>query len=692
MSQKSLLIAEKPSVAQSYRQLLEKAENEKFTKKDGYWEGQRFDISWCVGHLVALSEPESYGWKHWNLDDLPMIPQQWQYEVLPNTQKQFDILARLVAKAADLINGTDAGREGELIYRLLVHQCGAAAKPQRRLWLNSFVMNDMLKAWQNLRPATDFNHLAASAIVRAKADWLLGMNASRGYAVGTGKRGLSVGRVQTPTLALVVQRDEDVEKWTDKYFYQLQCTFRKITFLYIQENQQKFDKPDALQLVKTQCEGKIGEIVQVSKNEKRHYPPKPFDLAALQKEANKKWGFKAADTLKHAQHLYENKLITYPRTDSEYLPDSMKNEAIQRLHQLSSAADAAYFDQPLGKQAFFNSAKVSDHFAIIPTADTSQLAACSDAEQKIYQLVRERFITAFFRPYVFEEYIVLMQCEQHYFKAKIIKVLDAGFKERSQQLPDETAATDEAVTTLDDPAFALRQGDRDLLRDLEILKKKATPPKRYSEASLLTAMETAGRALNDESLRDAMKERGLGTPATKAAIIETLKDRGYLDTHKKNLISTAKGRELIALVDEKVKSPEMTGEWEYKLNKIAKGEYKAQQFLSEIEDYLRSLNSGYRQAQAEYFKLHSADMLLCPKCKQGTIKQLDEYWVCSRGKEHCGFIAARTVAGKKLNTKQMEQLIKTGETEKLSGFTSKKGTAFEAVLRLDENGKVVFKF
>jgi len=702
-----LLISEKPSVAMTYATLLEKEEGEKFAKKDGYLQGKNYTISWCVGHLVGLAMPEDYGWKKWSIDTLPLIPEKWKYRILERSKKQYKILEKLIKEADELINGTDAGREGELIYRLVVNKAGANKKPQKRLWLNSFVMEDMQKAWKKMGTGKDYNNLAAAALCRVKADWMLGMTLSRGYSIGTNVSGLSVGRVQTPTLALVVKRDYEVENWVQKFYYQLIATFGGVDFTYFEiddftkKSVNKFDLEKVLKDIKAKCDNKIGTLTEKQSKTRKEFPPKPFDLVALQKSANRRYGYKASDTLAYAQSLYEKKYITYPRTDSEYLPASMKKEAIALLGMLSNPKEKSLWDNPLEKKAFFNSKKVTDHFAILPTKITPK--GLTQTEQNIYTLIRNRMVLAFLKPYIYEEVVMKMACEKSKFKAIVRIEKDKGYKALFQKstptpapqipspIPPKTVEKEETKESKFEPSQTdkegvlvnvnMEKGYTETIKPdkLTIVKREASPPKYYTEATLLTAMGTAGRKVEDEEKREAMKERGLGTPATKSSIIEIIKKRDYVKMEKKNIISTTKGRQLIKIVDTKVKSPEMTGEWEYKLKQIERGEYNARQFLSEIHGYVHSLTPSY--TNKEMFVSDDPDAIKCPRCKKGYVRKLEKYWVCTRGKEACGFIIGKVFCGKKLTEKQMNKIANGETSDLIKGFKRKDGSTFQAKLK-----------
>ncbi len=689
-----LLIAEKPSVAKVYRELLEKVEGESFSQQDGYFQGRNFNISWCVGHLVGLSGPEVYGWNEWKLEDLPMLPNSWKLEVNEGTKKQFAIVSGLMKKAELIINGGDAGREGELIYRLVNIYADCKDKPQKRLWLNSFVLSDMEKAWKKLVPASDYDNLFESAFCRSKADWLVGMNGSRGYSLGTGVRGLSVGRVQTPTLGLIVTRDLEIDNWKDKNYFQLTGQWKNIYFTYLKDNDRNFPNSDELEKIKSFCEGQTATLIEFKKENRKLNPPKPFDLSNLQKAANQVYGLKAATTLEITQGLYEKKLVTYPRTDSEYLPESMQEEAFAIISEVARSQEKAFLKKSTDSFVFFNSAKVTDHFAIIPTIQNAGAEGLEGSEKKVYELIRTRFVQAFGRPYLFEEYQLLIECKGHHFKARATLETDIGFKamQFSENSEKKNDKEDEEISNRLTSSLSLNQGESDILKAMELLKKKATKPSHYTEATLLTAMETAGKNIEDEELREAMKERGLGTPATKAAIIEILKKREYISEQGKHLISTAKGRELINLVDAKLASSEMTGEWEFKLNQMAKGKYSESTYMQEICAYVKSLTDTYTSEAAGKFEVAmTADNLACPKCKIAKLKETI-YGVFCMDKEGCGFSVFAKIAEKKISSTAIHDLITKGKTKIIKGFSKKNGKGkFDAALTLKE-WKVTFDF
>lgn len=697
-----LLIAEKPSVARTLKEMLERVEGERFTQREGYFEGRVYWISWCVGHLVGFSDPDEYGWKQWRLEDLPMIPKAWKLKILSGVEKQFRVLKDLIERCDSIINATDAGREGELIYGLVAEKAGSGNKTLSRLWLNSFVPADMEKAWRNLIPGQRMAPLYQSALCRAKADWLIGMNLSRGYALGTGTRKLSVGRVQTPTLGLIVKRDLEIENWQDRVFFQLTGLWRQLRFLYVRDKETKFDDSNELHVIQKTCEGQPAELVLFDKQQRKQYPPKPFDLAGLQKSANKVLGLKAATTLEIAQSLYEKKWITYPRTDSQYLPDGMKEDAWATLQKVATLPEKNIFRSPSEHFSFFDSTKVSDHFAIIPTGQMNGMERLEEKERKVFDLIRSRFVLAFGRPYEFEEYRLELVSMGHHFKARATRELKIGFKAffKSSASKEEIVFQEEPENKLN-ASLTWHVGETDILYGLNLEQKKATKPLPYTEATLLSAMETAGKTITDEALREAMKEKGLGTPATKAAIIEKLKTQEYIIPQGKSLLSTVKGRELIQLVDEKVASPEMTGDWEFKLNQISKGKFGPDKFLDEIISYVSGLGASFTSSRAKSFSsrihdvqpartLSKPDSNLCPKCQKSGFRE-NNYGLFCDDKNGCGFKLWAKVGEKKLSPKNFSDLLTKGKTGILKGFKSKEGKKFDAALKL-QDWRVLYDF
>lgn len=681
-----LLIAEKPSVAVgSYQPLLEKVENEKFVKKDGYLQGNNWIITWCVGHLVTLSMPEDYncGWEVWSKDNLPMIPENFKFKVIDSVKKQYFVLQNLLKNAELVVNGADAGREGELIVRLVLLKAQANNVKLKRLWLNSFVMEDMEKGWKDLKNGNDYDNLYHSALARLVGDWLVGLNLTRAYSLSTGSRNLSVGRVQTPTLNIIVQRDLEVENWKNKYYQVIEAVWNGVVVNLYKDDNYKFDDNLNLSNTITSLKNISGTCVNIESKTFRQNPPRPYDLNELQKAANNVLSLKASETLVITQSLYEKKLVTYPRTDSSFLPESMINDAFLILEKFTAAEQKEFLKDKSNPPKFFNSAKVTDHFAIIPTGENENSTKLTEKETKVYNLIKNRFVTSFGKEFVYDTVFLDIKASDSVFKGSYRVVKEKGFTALKTVLNEEQ----ESLTL--DKFFKVN--DIANLDNLQIVKKEETKPKYFTEATLLTAMDTAGKIIDDEELREAMKERGLGTPATKASIIEILKKRAYILEKGKQVISTTKGRELIYLVDDKIKSPEMTGEWEYKLNQINTGNYSASVFRKEIESFIKDLilEISTSAKSDEFIAKIEAELLNCPKCKTGKVIRNNSGAFCNV--EACDFKIFKKVSGRALTESHIDDLINKGCTSVIKGFKSKAGKKFDTALKL-ENFEVVFDF
>lgn len=692
-----LLIAEKPSVAKTYCEMLEQLENETFTKKDGYFKGNKYNVSWCYGHLVETEEPKAYGWENWEMETLPMIPEKWKYRVKqdPGIKKQYKLLKELIDNSKLIINGTDAAREGELIYRLVILQAEALNKPQQRLWTNSFVLKDLKKAWNNKKDIKEYNNLFSAAMLRAKSDWLVGLNCTRAYSLATNVKGLSVGRVQTPTLNLIVERDIQIENWKDKYYFELKATWKNINFLYKDDNNEsKFENINSLENIKNEIENNQGEITQVEKTKKSNYPSRPFSLSTLQQVANNNLDFTAQKTLDLCQKLYESKLVTYPRTDSEYLPKNMLPEAYDILESLSQYGhDKKYLNEKGTQTSFFNDKKVSDHFAIIPTGETPR--SLSQDELALYNLIVKRFITAFGKPFIYDETKAILKVKSYNFYTTFRAVIDNGYK--SLFIDNKNTLEDKNTAELaQEIKIEIIKGDTDRISKSTINKVKVTKPKYFTEATLLKAMELCGKSLDDKELTEAMKENGLGTPATRAGTIETLKKRHYIKTKGKNLISTKKGQELINIVDSKLKSPQLTGEWEKELKDIEKGKANWRDNIKATEIYVEQIISkikinhqkGLYKSFSQQAEITSA-LLYCPKCKQQSIKQHAKGNFCqTKEPVECGFVLWPKVFNKKLSQRETLELLTKGKTSKKVKGMIWKEHKFDGILMLTKEYKV----
>ena len=733
-----LLVAEKPSVAnQHYKPMLERIEGEKFTQGDGCLIGKNHCITWCVGHLITLAPLDAYpGFEGgWRLSNLPLLPEKFKLMEIESTRKQLAVVRDMMSKADVLVNGADAGREGNLIFDLILDYTPDFRKKQvKRLWVNSYVAKDLDKAWKNLEDATERLNLSYAARLRQRADWMVGLNATRAYTLTAGRgKMISVGRVQTPTLNLVVERDAIVEQFKELFYYSVVGTWKGFQAQYVRDEGKGEEKGDAgtesgmtaknenLKVAIFEKEAEANAVVErcsppteisiakIDVQQKKQFPQKPFDLTELQKEGNKRFKYSAQQVLDCAQNLYEKKLLTYPRTDSQYLPDTMQQEAYALAQKLATPQEQAIMRSVNENFVFINSNKVTDHFAIIPTGEVPQ--GLPEMEENIYKLAKERFVQAWLKPYVWNEMEVILEAKDDLFRLKLKQNEDLGFralvkeeKKKSTKKKKGDSGTEAGMTSANDDSKGdgdditnivesfpeWNVGDKNPFDSIELQKKKKSKPKYFTEATLLAAMKTAGKQIENEELAEAMKERGLGTPATQAGIIETLKKRGFIEAQKNYLVSTARGREVIALMDEKVKSPEMTGEWEFKLSQVEKGKLTPIEFRDGIVNYVKELFEHLRQKYGSQFERETVtEAIPCPKCSS-PLEIAPWGYVCKNAE--CGFKAGHTIAGRTLSHAEMATLLKNGKSDLLSGFKSKKGTTFSASLTLGEDGNIGFEF
>ena len=577
-------IAEKPSVAKDIADVLGAK-----TKHDGYIEGNGYQVTWTFGHLCTLKEPHDYtpNWKNWSLGSLPMIPPRFGIKLIEDKgiEKQFKIIESLMQKADGIINCGDAGQEGELIQRWVMQKAGAKC-PVKRLWISSLTEESIREGFSHLQDQDAFKSLYEAGLCRAIGDWLLGMNATRLYTIkyraGNSRQVLSIGRVQTPTLALVVNRQKEIDNFKPEQYWELKTTYRDTAFSYTKG---KFTKIEDGQALLEEIRPLNFVITDVTRKEGKDYAPRLFDLTSLQVECNRKYGFSADDTLKYIQSLYEKKITTYPRVDTTFLSDDIYPKCPGILKGLK---DYAQFTAPLegtklpkSKKVFDNS-KVTDHHAIIPTGVYPN--NLTQQERMVFDLIARRFIAVFYPDCLYAQTTVLGKAGRAEFKATGREILKPGWRVLfDKEKSDEKADDDERIL----PQFTVDESGPHLP---ELQEKWTTPPKPYTEATLLRAMETAGKLVNDEDLRDAMKENGIGRPSTRAAIIETLYKRGYMRKEKKNLYPTPTGTGLIDLIHEELlKSAELTGIWEKHLREIERGQYQPAQFMDELKQMVTTL-------------------------------------------------------------------------------------------------------
>ena len=584
-------IAEKPSVARDIADVLGAK-----VKKDGYIEGNGYQVTWTFGHLCTLKEPHDYTpqWKSWDIYKLPMIPPRFGIKLIENAtyKKQFAVIESLMQNATEIVNCGDAGQEGELIQRWVMQKAKATCKV-KRLWISSLTEDAIRDGFKNLKDQSEFQSLYEAGLARAIGDWLLGMNATRLYTLkyGLNKQILSVGRVQTPTLALIVNRQKEIENFVPTQYWELKTVYRDITF---NATKGKFDTLAEGEDFLKSIQGKEFTVTKVTEKKGTEYAPRLFDLTSLQVECNKKYSFSADDTLKTIQSLYEKKITTYPRVDTTFLSDDIYPKCPQILVGLT---DYALIIEPLkGKKLpkskkVFDNSKVTDHHAIIPTGVRGQ--NLTPMEQKVYDLVVRRFIAAFYPDCKISTTTVLGVVDKVEFKSSGKQILEPGwrtvFAKEVKDSDDEKEDEQEKIM----PDF--KEGESGP-HTPSLLEKWTQPPKPYTEATLLRAMETAGKFVEDEELRDALKENGIGRPSTRAAIIDTLFKRNYIKREKKNLFATPTGVELIDIIQEELlKSAQLTGIWEKKLREIEKKNYQAKQFLDELKQMVEQIVNSVRR-------------------------------------------------------------------------------------------------
>ncbi len=643
-----VVIAEKPSVAREIAEVLRAS-----ARQDGYLEGNGYQVTWAFGHLAELKMPEDYrsAWKTWALSDLPIIPAEFGVKLTddPRARQQFAVIQRLIRSASELICATDAGREGELIFRYILALAGYRRKPFRRLWLTSLTATAIGDAFKRLRPGTDYDDLYAAAKCRSEADWIVGLNATRCLTMVHREPGVlwSAGRVQTPVLAMIVRRDDEIRTFQPEPFWELVTKYRQVLFRYTGERCSQ--ESDAMQLLQ-RVHGRDLVIQQVKRKEESSPPPLLYDLTELQREMNRRFGFSAESTLQAAQLLYESKMITYPRTDSRYLTDDVQRTIPEILRKLTPLKPEEIGQLNLRALGFgsriINNSKVSDHHAIIPTG--SSPGNLKPREQKVYDAVLMRLITVFYPPCVKEVTTVEAVSNQVPFRARGVRVVAPGWTVLDPRTKaDKQADQGEALQQL--PAFRVReQGPHEPL----VKRGETTPPQPFTENTLLGAMETAGKLVDDEQLKEALKQRGLGTPATRAAIIETLLKRDYIVRHQKYLMATELGRYLAAVIrDERLKSPELTGEWESQLRQIEAGRLDPQQFMSAIAAYIQAFVHGVQSPCVDPDKIGD-----CPRCGLAVIEGKRDFG-CSGWREGCAFVLRREYKTHLLTTAEVRELV-----------------------------------
>lgn len=691
---KKLIITEKPSVARDIAKVLGVSR-----KSDGYIEGEAYVITWAVGHLITLFEPEDYRpeWKKWTYQSLPIIPEEIRIKPYEKTQKQLEIIKYLAERKdiGSLICATDSGREGELIFRYIYSyiQC---EKPFERLWISSMTDEAIQDGFLKLKDGKEYNRLYMSAKCRSESDWLVGINATRAYTA-LNHTLLSVGRVQTPTLALLVRRHYEIEQFVPKDYFEVVATYREEyagTWFKEQISETKIDTIEEAERIVNAVNGKEGKVKEVEKTNGNQKPPFLYDLTELQRDGNRMFGYTANQVLEIAQDLYEKrKLLTYPRTDSRFLSDDMKSVVEETLHKINTRPyDKAI--APLMKDGklklnftkrIIDNSKITDHHAIIPTNKNPEGIRLSDEERNIYNLVVKRLIAVFYPDYTFQTTKVIVEVEKESFvsKGKIVK--DLGWKKLYQKDQDQE----------DQLLPPIKKNDSVTVEKAELSAKKTSPPKPYTEATLLSAMENAGRFVEEEELKEQLKESGFGTPATRAGIIERLIDVKYIYRKGKSIFPTEKGINLIKIVPKQLTSPEMTGKWERGLTKISQDKLATEPFMESIHKFVayivRTAQKSQNMVKFEEDRAFSKEYVIkgkiygeCPLCKKGKITENSKSYYCSEFVNGCKFTVWKSSRNEyeDLGEEAFTNLLTNKETIEEKDGTKKR-------FQLLEDGKVL---
>lgn len=686
---KFLVIAEKPSVAQSYAKNLSA-----YKREDGYLEGESCIVSWCLGHLAEYAQPEEYDPKYekWQFDDLPILPEAWKLKVSKDKKKQFDVLKGLMNRSdvEYLVNGCDAGREGELIFQR-VYVLAGCRKPVKRLWISSMEDAAIQKGFQTMKSEEEYKNLCMAAVCRAQADWLIGMNGTRAYTTRYFKR-LVVGRVQTPTLAMLAERQERIEHFQKEAFYKVALTDGKLTV--VSEN---IANEEAADLLAALCNGSTAMVTQMKKERKKSFPPKLYDLTSLQREANRYFGYTAKRTLDMLQELYEEKLITYPRTDSQFVTEDMKDsveELVEKMPVLLSFVD--YGQLGHGIKRVINNAKVSDHHAILPTKEAVEkgIADLPADKKNLMMLICQQLVQATGEEYLYEQTDITVKCQEHDFKARGKIPVQMGFKEVEKafkQLCVKAEPVEEKEKETSIPA-----GYEEGMRLFPVKAEKTThytsPPKPFNEDTLLAAMETAGNKEFDSET----EKKGLGTPATRASIIEKLVSSGYAQRKGKQILPSTEGKELVKVMPEYLKSAVMTAEWENQLLMMEKGQITDTQFMGEITSLVRKILEVCREIpEEERRRFQTAREVIgkCPVCGCDVFEGKQNFYCSNRQCDFALWKENRFLGSmeKNLDKKMARELLDKACTHVKGLYSKKKDMKFDADLLLTlEDGKPRF--
>ena len=679
-----LVVSEKPSTAQAYAKVLGAT-----NRQDGYLEGNGYLVSWCVGHLVELAPPNVYDAKYvkWSIADLPILPQKWQYLVSASTKKQFGILKKLMNRpdVDSVTAATDAGREGELIFRLVYQQAGCK-KSVSRLWLSSMEENAIREGFANLKPSTEYDALYNAALCRERADWIVGINASRFFSCLYG-RPLAVGRVMTPVLAMTVVREAEIAAFAPEKFYTVAIEFAGGGTASSRRFSQKADAEALL----TSCRKEAYAVVQDAESkEKSENPPQLYDLTTLQRDANRLLGFTAQQTLNYAQSLYEKRLITYPRTDSRFLTEDMA-ESLPGLASGTAAIFGAEEKLLVHVQQVINGSKVTDHHALLPTASVARadLSALPAGEMSILRLIAARLLCPVGEPYRYAETVLTTICAGEEFSAKGKVVLDEGWKSIERKVLGDLLSKKKEPAALPD----VQKQSRYSIAGAELKEGQTSPPKHYNEDLLLSAMQSAGAG----SMEDDVERTGIGTPATRAATIEKLVQKGFLerkgDRKSKILLPTEKGRALVTVMPEQIQSPEMTADWENKLLRIERGEMEPEEFMTEIKEMISSLVNTTEAVKGANALMKNKVIGACPNCGTNVVER-EKGWFCEN--RECRFALWKDNAyfkrlGKHLDGRVVDKLLRDGRV-RLKDCKSAKGKTYNATVLLSAESDGRSKF
>lgn len=686
---KFLVIAEKPSVAQSYAKNLSA-----YKREDGYLEGESCIVSWCLGHLAEYAQPEEYDPKYekWQFDDLPILPEAWKLKVSKDKKKQFEVIKTLMNRSdvEYLVNGCDAGREGELIFQR-VYVLAGCRKPVKRLWISSMEDAAIQKGFQTMKSEEEYKNLCMAAVCRAQADWLIGMNGTRAYTTRYFKR-LVVGRVQTPTLAMLAERQERIEHFQKEAFYKVALTDGKLTV--VSEN---IANEEAAELLAALCNGSTAVVTQMKKERKKSFPPKLYDLTSLQREANRYFGYTAKRTLDMLQELYEEKLVTYPRTDSQFVTEDMKDsveELVEKMPVLLSFVD--YGQLGHGIKRVINNAKVSDHHAILPTKEVVEkgIADLPADKKNLMMLICQQLVQATGEEYLYEQTDITVKCQEHDFKARGKIPVQMGFKEVEKAFKQLCVKAEPVEEKEKEPSIPA--GYEEGMRLFPVKAEKTThytsPPKPFNEDTLLAAMETAG----NKEIDSETEKKGLGTPATRASIIEKLVSSGYAQRKGKQILPSTEGKELVKVMPEYLKSAVMTAEWENQLLMMEKGQITDTQFMGEITSLVRKILEVCREIpEEERRRFQTAREVIgkCPVCGCDVFEGKQNFYCSNRQCDFALWKENRFLGSmeKNLDKKMARELLDKACTHVKGLYSKKKDMKFDADLLLTlEDGKPRF--